>query len=241
MLYYLHIYNKMVALLILRRDFYNVSLENDLESAILKINVFYNKLSTEYTGEIFNFRKEKVKNVIDDDSIIKDTYQNIFDNYRQFLIDNQLSLYTLNFDLENMFDADDLYKINERIKAANSIYEKIRRYCDKKEKGDISLNKCLNDFFGIRIIFTDLIENEQNILKILEELKKSGIIRKYYIRNDGAYSGIHITLNGNDNLRFPWELQLWDKSKFESNMNAHELHKEMTKYTNIPRRYFTKM
>lgn len=165
-----------------------MSLENDLESAILKINVFYNKLSTEYTGEIFNFRKEKVKNVIDDDSIIKDTYQNIFDNYGQFLIDNQLSLYTLNFDLENMFDANDLYKINERIKAANSIYEKLRRYCDKKEKGDISLNKCLND-----------------------------------------------------NLRFPWELQLWDKSKFESNMNAHELHKEMTKYTNIPRRYFTKM
>ncbi|WP_162894254.1 MULTISPECIES: hypothetical protein [Bacillota] len=217
-----------------------MSLENDLESAILKINSVYNKLSIAYTGEIFNFRKEKVKDIIDDDSIIKDTYQNIFDNYRQFLADNQLSLFTLSFDLDDIFD-DDLYKINERIKAANSIYEKLRRYCDKKEKGDISLNKCLNDFFGIRMVFTDLIENKQNVLKTLEKLKENKVIKRYYVRNDGEYSGIHITLNGNDNLRFPWELQLWDKSKFESNMNAHDLHKEMTKYTNIPKHYFTKM
>ena len=220
-----------------------MSLEDDLKSAILEINKTYDKLSNEYTGETFNFRKEKVKDTIGSDLVIKSSYQISFDNYRKLLIKNQLELIALNFELDNNpINSDgEIIKVSQRIKSPNSIYEKIRRYCNKKEHGNTPLIKCLNDFFGIRLTFTNLTENEDSILNELDLLQKEKIIRKYYLRNDGEYTAIHITLNGNDNLRYPWELQLWDQSNFERNMLSHDEHKKMTEYTNIPNRYFSKM
>jgi len=220
-----------------------VSLDDHLELAIIRINQTYNSLSAEYTGETFNFRKEKVKNLIDENLIIKTSCKIIFNDYRNHLFINQNLLIELNLDLENILfnPNEEVYRINQRIKAPNSINEKILRYCRKKEQGNIPLIKCLNDFYGIRIVFYNLWENKDCIINKLESLKRNKTIRKYYIRNDGSYIGIQVTVNSNDNYRFPWEIQIWDKSNFNKNMISHDSHKEMTEYTNIPDHYFTKI
>ena len=45
-------------------------------------------------------------------------------------------------------------KVNIRAKTKNSIEYKIKNYIQNHENGEIPINKCLNDLFGIKIICT---------------------------------------------------------------------------------------
>ena len=87
-----------------------MSLDDHLELAIIRINQTYNSLSAEYIGETFNFRKEKVKNLIDENLIIKTSCKIIFNDYRNHLFINQNLLIELNLDLENI-----LFNPNEEV------------------------------------------------------------------------------------------------------------------------------
>ena len=57
-------------------------------------------------------------------------------------------------------DFEDFYRLNAegfkvtyRIKHRNSIEEKIEDYIDyRPEKGEVSLSKCFNDLFGVRVV-----------------------------------------------------------------------------------------
>ena len=49
----------------------------------------------------------------------------------------------------------------------------------------------------------------------------------------GEYQAIHIYFGNDDNKKFQWELQLWDKLHEESNYLSHAKHKQgYTKWEN---------
>ena len=53
--------------------------------------------------------------------------------------------------------------MNTRVKALNSIQNKIEKYKNKKESGKIPIKKCLNDIFGLRIILNKSISYDEII------------------------------------------------------------------------------
>ena len=40
------------------------------------------------------------------------------------------------------------------------------------------------------------------------------------------YTAIHIYFGNNDNKKFQWELQLWDKKHEQTNLKSHAKHKQ---------------
>ena len=52
-------------------------------------------------------------------------------------------------------------KVNIRTKTKNSIEYKIKNYIENHENGEIPIDKCLNDLFGIRIIMNKRLTHNQ--------------------------------------------------------------------------------
>lgn len=99
----------------------------------MKIDDLYKKI---------NLKKKSVKDINTENNILETIYA-----YQSFLskktVDLELSL--------KQRTADS--KIYTRIKTLDSIKYKIEHYInDKPEKGGVSICKCLNDIFGIRIV-----------------------------------------------------------------------------------------
>lgn len=83
-------------------------------------------------------------------------------NYRKFINDNIA-------DVIKSIQSQHFYNIvNTRVKALNSIQYKIQNYMLYHENGKIALKKCLNDIFGIRMIFNEDIDYN-NISKFIKE------------------------------------------------------------------------
>lgn len=112
--------------------------------------------------------------------------------------------------------------VHWRTKALNSIQYKIENYEKKQEKGKVPLKKCLNDIFGIRIIFNEDI----NYKDINNFLKENFPNLKCIERVKDEYYAIHIYFGNNDNKRFQWELQLWNKKNESTNFISHAKHKQ---------------
>lgn len=108
-----------------------------------------------------------------------------------------------------------------RVKTSESIIDKIERYDGKDDK--YPLNKWMNDIFGIRIIVED--EQEQVILEMLEKWKSKYQLQRYYKRNKDGYKGIHLYFKNDNNMYYPWEMQVWTKSDLDSNITSHVEHK----------------
>lgn len=114
-------------------------------------------------------------------------------------------------------------EINSRVKAQNSIEYKIYNYMtEKHEYGKVSLNKCFNDLYGIRIIFKDDVEYK-DIKRFINEEYKGKL--KCYNASKGEYVATHIYFK-KDNYSFQWELQIWNKSNYETNIISHEHYKQ---------------
>ena len=112
-------------------------------------------------------------------------------------------------------------KVNIRTKAKNSIEYKIKNYIENHENGKVSINKCFNDLFGIRIIcekelsyrkISDFINNKYSDLKCIDSSKKD-------------YRATHIYFKKN-NFSFQWELQVWNKVDEINNIESHEKYKQ---------------
>lgn len=115
----------------------------------------------------------------------------------------------------------DIAKVNIRAKLRNSIEFKIKNYILNHENGEIPINKCLNDLFGIRIIckkeisnaqINELIRNKFPNLKCIDSSKKD-------------YKATHIYFK-KDNFSFPWELQIWNEINEKNNIYSHEKYKQ---------------
>lgn len=113
-----------------------------------------------------------------------------------------------------------------RVKAINSIYDKIDRYNNSKEKGKYPIKKCLNDILGFRLY----IDDDLDYLTLKEFLQRNATHEreKIIISNKDNYIAVHVYI-GIDNYHFPWELQIWRNVDSKTNEESHFNYKQ--KYT----------
>ena len=189
---------------------------DELEILLDSIKKQYKNLYSEWKQSNLyvpiNQRKNLVKDIKNNNEIL-----NTILDYRVFLNENHL-------DIKIVFDQLHLQsEVNSRVKAQNSIEYKLNNYMtEKHEYGEEALNKCLNDLYGIRIIFKDNIE--YNVIKEFVERKYKGKL-KCYDASKGNYVATHIYFK-EDNYSFQWELQIWDDAHYASNIISHEYYKQ---------------
>lgn len=188
----------------------------DLEKLIDLIVIEYNKQYEEWKQSEFyipiNQKQKRVEDIEKDDSIFKAII-----NYRKFINEKHIELSEKFNKLK--LDSD----VTSRVKIRNSIENKAKRYMlEKHAFGKISLNKCFNDLYGIRIT----LKQDMNY----EDIKKNIEIRyekklKCMDSSNGNYVATHIYFkNGNES--FQWELQIWDKKHEKTNLISHEQYKQ---------------
>ena len=116
-------------------------------------------------------------------------------------------------------------KINSRVKANNSIEDKIDRYCKKKERGKVPINSCFNDLLGFRIILYEKIDYD-----VIQKFIKSHFPKLKCINSSkDEYKAIHVYFYI-DNFSLPWELQIWNIEDEQTNLESHKKYKQ--DYTN---------
>ena len=156
-------------------------------------------------------KRKRVEDIYVDESLLHYVF-----NYRKFINDN----------ITDMVNAIQVHKfsnvVNTRVKALNSIQYKIQNYELNHEDGKIALKKCLNDIFGIRMIFNEDINYNDIKLYIEKEFPNLKCIES----KRGNYYAIHIYFGNDDNYRFQWELQLWDKRHEKANLESHAQYKQ---------------
>lgn len=195
----------------------------DLDNLINFIQNKYDEISNNWENDSnyypLNMQTSRVENIYHN----KDMLIYVF-NYRNFVDKNTLKI------------TEELQKINlnsgidTRVKALNSIQDKIERYEIKAEKGKIPLKKCLNDIFGLRIILDGNISYDD----IREYISNKFPNIKCIDSSKDKYKAIHVYFGNDDNKRFQWELQIWKKDDEYSNLLSHEKYKqEYTKWERL--------
>lgn len=187
----------------------------ELEKLIEFIQKEYNELTnkwenSEYYSKV-NWKNTLVCNILEDKELL-DTII----SYRDFINENIIQL-LMDFKQFNT----DTAKVNIRAKAKNSIEYKIENYIKNHENGEVPINKCFNDLFGIRIICSNKIENEQIIQLINTKYKNLKCIDS----SKKEYRAIHVYFK-KDNFTFQWELQVWNKVDEINNIRSHEKYKQ---------------
>ncbi len=187
----------------------------ELEKLIEFIQKEYNELTnkwenSEYYSKV-NWKNTLVCNILEDKELL-DTII----SYRDFINENIIQL-LMDFKQFNT----DAAKVNIRAKAKNSIEYKIENYIKNHENGEVPINKCFNDLFGIRIICSNKIENEQIIQLINTKYKNLKCIDS----SKKEYRAIHVYFK-KDNFTFQWELQVWNKVDEINNIRSHEKYKQ---------------
>lgn len=182
----------------------------DIVDKLLK---YYKQVIDEWhTKTDFSYNQSviKIKKALQDDNVMNDIF-----HYLIFL----------NNDANDIIFKASLCVDRARIKNINSLLNKVFYYVlDKKEKGDIQVNKCVNDLFGLRIITKEPI----NFIEFKEYICNRFPKLKCTEQNKNGYKGIHVYLK-EDNFNYLWELQIWYAGDVENNMLAHSIHKQ--KYT----------
>lgn len=116
--------------------------------------------------------------------------------------------------------------IRGRVKSTESINLKMSKKA-KQDNGKFSINRCLNDLLGLRIIDSNYNKNIDILESYLDELKDNQKIRiRHLNRENKEYRAYHIYFRGLDNKYFPVELQIWDKDNEQTNLVSHEMYKK---------------
>lgn len=114
-------------------------------------------------------------------------------------------------------------RVMNRIKNKNSIRYKIQNYkTEKHEFGKISVNKCINDLFGFRIILEDEFTYDE-IKKFIQDTYHDKY--KCIDSSKGDYKATHIYFK-EGNLAFQWELQIWNACDARNNLVSHKKYKQ---------------
>lgn len=183
----------------------------------------YDEVSNGWKKDIkyypLNMKSSRVENIYKDEKLLEYVF-----NYRNYISENTASITQ---DIENL---NILSSVNTRVKALNSIQDKIEKYEKKKEEGKIPIKKCLNDIFGLRIILGNTLSHE-SIKKYIENNFPK---LKCIIAFRGNYKATHVYFGNDDNTKFQWELQIWNKIDERDNLISHAKHKqEYTKWERI--------
>ncbi|WP_455683245.1 hypothetical protein [Thomasclavelia sp.] len=173
----------------------------------------------------YNLKNKKVKHVIDD---ITDININSTEDVFDFEFLELLKLYNTHlvyFTLMFNFRLDESkFEYAQRIKADNSIFSKLATYRTsvRHQFGEIPLNKCINDLFGMRII----VKNGNIDYNIIENYCNMHVPKIKFINSSKFdYHAYHVYFRI-DNFSFPWELQIWEKKYEQSNRDSHAKHKQ---------------
>lgn len=187
----------------------------EVDKLINFIQAEYAQLTAEWEQSDYytkiNLKKIQVCDLVEN-KLILDTIV----NYREFINQNNIQL-LMDFKKFN----SKIATVNIRVKTKNSIEFKIENYINNHENGKVSISKCFNDLFGIRIICSEkvsfdevlqLINTKYNNLKCIDSTKNN-------------YKATHIYFK-KDNYAFQWELQVWNKIDEVNNINSHEKYKQ---------------
>ena len=181
---------------------------NFIQNKYIKLNYKW-KNSNYYTK--VNLNSNQVSDLLNNETILNSIF-----NYRKFLNENNIQL-VMDFKRFN----NEEQKVNTRVKTKNSIEFKIKNYIKNHENGKVSINKCFNDIFGIRIICLEKLTYEQ----IAEFIQQNHKDLKCINSSKQEYKATHIYFK-EDNYNFQWELQIWNKDDEENNMKSHEKYKQ---------------
>lgn len=108
-----------------------------------------------------------------------------------------------------------------RVKTAESITDKIRRYTERENQYPV--NNILNDIFGARVILPPASVAE--IMQHLDDWKTQYSLKNWYLRDADGYIGIHACFQNAGNFYYPWELQIWDEKDAAENIRNHIAYK----------------
>ena len=196
-----------------------------LEVLVHKIISLHEQLSCEWIDfcrnndiVLFNQKKEKVAHI--------EKYPEIMDSIRAYVE------YLNERGFVNTFEyAEEGFTVTSRVKNVNSINEKYEEYCNfRDEKGEVQINKCFNDLFGIRVIidcgeldFDDISNRFGNRGFVIEEKNERHTTLGH------SYIATHIYFKYENeeykNKTFRWELQIWKSQNETSNQDSHKNHR----------------
>ncbi|MDN8592008.1 hypothetical protein Q0V21_25000 [Paenibacillus sp. 11B] len=189
-------------------------------------------------GEMLNLKKKRIDSIITNDQdeeqqnfhLFDPSFLDLIQNYQDAL-GKQVVYMDYDFDYRH-------FDFRLRIKQKDSIINKLFHYrYAKAEQGGVSINKCLNDLLGFRIMIDDFDHASTDVDDFLDDIKSS-IGYKLNCNNacKDDYKATHIYING-DNKYFPWELQIWNPIDAERNEQSHKEHKSKREYIKWPQEY----
>ena len=194
----------------------------NLKELISRIHELHNLLAEEWADYAlnsgflrFNQKSVKVKHLDADQELTESVY-----GYVDFLRGRT--------ELTEMTGLFDGYEITSRVKNYNSIEEKIEDYCRKRvQKGEVSVNKCLNDLFGTRIIIDCESISDDDLLAIIGCYPGALLLEDKDVparESIPPYKAKHIYFKrGNEDFR--WELQIWRSADQLNNHESHRKHR----------------
>ncbi|MEC2463832.1 GTP pyrophosphokinase [Bacillus cereus] len=172
-----------------------------VEQFICEINKFHQEFSHDYfeTGEVHKYNLSKTITHVPVDHIL-DYRLNLHESINDYLM-KSISPITFVY----------------RVKTHESIMDKLERY--ERRDNKYPVNGWLNDIFGCRLILDmetiDLVES------LLDEWKEKYNLKNWYKKDKEGYKAIHVYFKNQNNMYFPWELQIWDKKDIEQNIKSH--------------------
>ena len=193
---------------------------DEIKKLIDFIEKTYLKISKDWTKDDkyhpLNMKTSRVENIYNDEKLLLYVF-----NYRTFINEHTINI------TDDIQGLGLLNTVNTRVKALNSIQDKIEKYENKKESGKIPIKKCLNDIFGLRIILNKSISYDEIIKYIEDNYTNLKCIKAFR----GEYKAVHVYFGNDDNMKFQWELQIWNKEDEHTNLVSHAKHKqEYTKW-----------
>ena len=187
----------------------------ELEKLINFIIEKYDEINLEWEKNE-NYNQLNMKKIQVADVYIDKEKLNYIFNYRNFINDK------FSYIFNELQQIGFLGNVTSRVKALNSIQYKIENYKLNHENGKIPLKKCLNDLLGFRIVLLNDIDYnsvKSYIKDIFPSLKCIKSTKK-------EYDAVHIYFGNENNKKFQWELQLWNKSKEKTNLKSHAEYKQ---------------
>lgn len=202
-----------------------------LNNAIEQINILHKTVSENFFDKnAINLRRMCVKDFVSSDpGKISEEFLDYIEKYYGIL-NSTLIMSDFDSDYSN-WDA------RIRIKQKESVQNKLYYYLFHHNKGEIPVQKCLNDLLGFRLIIEDFSHDSTDTKSFLQSVKKDLHLMKCYTRDKDGYLGTHIYFKNSKNIYFPWELQVWNTSDAKKNEIAHSEHKAKRNYINWPKQY----
>ncbi|MDY7044439.1 hypothetical protein RVS70_09500 [Virgibacillus sp. M23] len=200
---------------------YDIITLNSLIFDLIKIHNSFSYNMREINN--LNLNKKLVKHIlnqIDETNtyLISYEFRSILNEYV-----SELEFLTIDIDLEYTYNKLDF---RLRIKQLESIIYKLIHYnTGKKEKGEIPLNKCLNDLLGFRVC-VEGFDHDCSVFKEMCDFIAKDYKIRYRNSSKGEYRATHVYFYGDSNKNFPWELQIWLPEDFKTNYESHEEHKQ---------------